>query len=91
MQLKITKVGVGAIFAVLVACSPIVQEARKAEREERIISNEMMLKTYPKSFRPGSPKYLERDFEAGADFICDEFENKYKKDFCAEPDINWRR
>lgn len=81
----------GAMLAALAACSPIAKEARKAEREERVISNEMMLEMYPKSFRPGSPKYLERDFEAGAHFICDEIQNKYGKDFCAEPDIKWRR
>lgn len=68
----------------------VVTEALKAEREGRIINNEMMAETYPSSFRPGEPPYLERDFEAGADFICDEIKKKRKRDVCAEADINWR-
>jgi hypothetical protein len=55
-----------------------------------VISNEMMLRMYPQSFRPGDPPYLERDFEAGADFICDEIKLKHKRDLCSEPEINWR-
>ncbi len=34
------------------------------------IDNEIMQLMYPESFRPGNPEYLERDLEAGADFIC---------------------
>lgn len=68
----------------------VVKEARKAEQEGRIINNEMMASTYPSSFRPGDPPYLERDFEAGADFICDEIKLKRGRDICAENDINWR-
>lgn len=71
--------------------SSIVKEAKKAEREGRVISNELMAEMYPSSFRDGTPPYLERDFEAGADFICDEIERKYKRDICAESDIGWRR
>jgi hypothetical protein len=57
----------------------------------RVISNELMSEMYPKSFSPGSPEYLERDFEAGADFICDEIKIKYQRDICSESEINWRR
>ena len=69
----------------------VVQEAASAEREGRIINNEAMLSMYSYSFRPGNPPYLERDFEAGADFICNEIMRKRGKDFCAEAGINWRR
>ncbi len=55
------------------------------------ISNDLMAETYPTSFKAGKPAYLERDFEAGANFICDEIKQKRKHDFCADPDINWRR
>ena len=55
------------------------------------ISNEAMTEMYPKSFRPGDPPYSELDFEAGADFICDEVKAKYDRDICSEPAINWRR
>ena len=54
------------------------------------ISNEMMSEMYPSSFRSGSPPYLERDFEAGANFICDDIKQKRHKDICAEGDIHWR-
>lgn len=79
-------------LAFTTACdSSLIREAKKAENDERVISNELMSEIYPKSFEPGSPKYLERDFEAGADFICDEIKIKYLYDICAEPQINWRR
>ena len=55
------------------------------------ISNEAMTEMYPKSFRPGDPPYSERDYEAGADFICDEIKVKYDRDICSESAINWRR
>jgi len=45
---------------------------------------------YPNSFSPADPPDLERDFEAGADFICDEIKQKRGKDLCSEADINWR-
>jgi len=35
-------------------------------------------------------RYLERDFEAGANFICDEIMIKRGRDICAESDINFR-
>jgi len=70
--------------------SQIVDEARKAEKGGAIVNNEAMTAMYPHSFRPGSPAYIERDFEAGANFICDEIAQKYERDFCAEPEINWR-
>ena len=83
------------LLPLIAACgvtdSSIVREARQAEEEGRIIDNEMMLSVYPKSYRKGHPKYLERDFEAGANFMCDEFRAQYGKDVCAEPEIKWRR
>lgn len=56
-----------------------------------VISNELMQEMYPDTFRSGDPPYLERDFEAGADFICDEVKNEIGRDLCSEPSINWRR
>lgn len=77
---------------VLSACdSSLVSEAKRAERDDRVISNEMMSSSYPRSFRPGSPPYLERDFEAGADFICDQIRVEYQRDICSEPEMNWRQ
>lgn len=78
-------------LALTAACdSSIIREAEQAERDGRVVNNEVMLKLYPQSFRPGSPQYLERDFEAGADFICDEIKAKYDRDICSESEINWR-
>jgi|JI6StandDraft_1071083.scaffolds.fasta_scaffold02959_16 hypothetical protein len=71
--------------------SSLIREAKEAEKEERIIDNELMHENYPKSFRKGNPQYLERDFEAGVDFMCDEFRVQYGRDICAEPEINWRK
>lgn len=71
--------------------SSLIREAKEAEKDGRIIDNEAMYQLYPKSYRKGNPQYLERDFEAGADFMCDEFRVQYKKDICAEPEIKWRR
>jgi len=82
------------VFAFVLASaweSSLVREARKAESDRRIIDNNIMQEMYPASFRKGYPVYLERDFEAGADFICDEIETHYGKDLCAEPKIKWRR
>lgn len=70
--------------------SAVVDEARRAEKEGEVVSNEAMQAMYPESFRPGSPAYLERDFEAGADFICDEIRARRGEDICSEPDIHWR-
>ena len=78
-------------LASMAACdSPLLREAKNAESEGRTISNEMMTQLYPKSFRPGEPPYLERDFEAGADFICDEIKLKLERDVCSESQIDWR-
>lgn len=74
-----------------VADSSLIREAKEAEKDGRIINNELMYGMYPKSFRKGNPQYLERDFEAGVDFMCDELRVKYKRDICADPEINWRR
>jgi hypothetical protein len=79
------------VFALTTACSSsLIDEAKRAENDGWVISNELMSANYPQSFRAGSPKYLERDFEAGADFICDEIKIKYQRDICSEPKINWR-
>lgn len=79
------------LTSALTGCgSEIADHARNAESEGSTISNEMMTAMYPETFRPGTPAYLERDFEAGADLICDEIERNHGRDICAEPDINWR-
>lgn len=73
------------------ACdSSVIQEAQRAESDGHLINNEAMAEMYPQSFRAGEPQYLERDFEAGANFICDEIKAKHGEDICAEYDINWR-
>jgi hypothetical protein len=78
-------------LALTTACdSSLIREAEQAEGEGRTINNEVMLGMYPQSFRPGQPPYLERDFEAGAEFICDDIKIKYKRDICSEPQIHWR-
>lgn len=83
-----------AILVALVASagcdSATVRKAAEAERNGEVIDNDIMAQMYPQSFRRGSPEYLERDFEAGADFICDEIKVKYRRDICAEPEIKWR-
>ena len=85
------KVSVILLALLLVACdSAIVDEARDAEADGRTINNEMMSVMYPETFRNGSPAYLERDFEAGADFICAEMLKKFERDVCADDDVNWR-
>lgn len=71
--------------------SSLVTEAREAEDDGRVIDNTLMQSMYPKSYRSGSPKYLERDFEAGANFICDQIRAEYDRDICTEPKMNWRR
>lgn len=84
-----------AVLLILPSCgitdSPLVKEARSAERDGRVISNELMAEMYPEDFVYGQPEYLERDFEAGADFICDKLERKYERDVCADPDVQWRK
>lgn len=79
------------MLALTAACdSNILKEAKHAEKNGAVISNEMMSAMYPQSFRPGTPPYLERDFEAGADFICAEIKLKYRRDVCSETEINWK-
>jgi hypothetical protein len=94
-NLKVPLIGLlacGLSALMLSGCGQgVATEAFKAERDGRIINNEMMTATYPSTFRPADPPYLERDFEAGADFICDEIKLKRHRDICAEADINWRR
>jgi hypothetical protein len=77
------------IFA-LFGRDTVMYETVIALKNGRIINNEIMSAQYPSSFRPGTPPYLERDFEAGADFICDAIEKKYGKYFCGRDGINWR-
>lgn len=85
-------IATNALAFLLTGCGQgVVTEAFEAERDGRIISNKLMTEMYPSTFRKGEPPYLERDFEAGADFICDEIKMKRKRDICAEADINWRR
>lgn len=70
--------------------SELVRDAQQAEEDGEVISNDIMSATYPETFKPGEPAYLERDFEAGADFICDEVERVEGRDICAESEIRWR-
>jgi hypothetical protein len=93
MLSRVTRVCVClAASTLLSSCkSSIVGEAIRAESEGEVISNQLMAEMYPKTFHPGSPAYLERDYEAGADFICNQIKLAYKRDICAEPKINWRR
>lgn len=86
----------GVIFSVILlsACSspsPITTEAENAEKDGRTISNDMMMSWYPNTYKAGSPSYLERDFEAGADLVCDQILYEYKRDICSESKIHWRR
>lgn len=74
----------------VVACSEVAIEAQKTKDDGRVVSNEAMVSMYPETYKPGEPQYLERDFEAGADFICDEIELKRGEDVCAADDIGWR-
>lgn len=70
--------------------SEVAREAQRADDEGKVISNTVMSAMYPNTFEPGDPAYLERDFEAGADFICDEVERLQGEDVCADPAIGWR-
>lgn len=79
------------LFLSIAACdSAIVDEAQRAEDEGATIDNAAMKAMYPETFRPGAPAYLERDFEAGVDFICDEIKAKHHRDICSESEIDWR-
>ena len=88
MRLRVAVIGSISFF--VASCSDVGQEATQAESEGRIISNEMMQVMYPETFKKGEPPYLERDFEAGADFICDEIEREFSRDVCADEPIKWR-
>ncbi|MEQ8557283.1 MAG: hypothetical protein RIB03_03110 [Henriciella sp.] len=70
--------------------SEVVKEARSADKQGRTISNDVMASWYPNSFRIGEPAYLERDFEAGADFICDKIKIEFDIDACADSRVNYR-
>ncbi len=75
----------------LTGCSsPVVTEAKRAEEDGQVISNDLMKQWYPNTYKPGTPSYLERDFEAGADLICDQILYEYKRDICSESKIHWR-
>lgn len=79
------------LFSIAACDSAIVDEAQRAEDEGATIDNDAMKAMYPETFRPGAPAYLERDFEAGVDFICDEIKAKHHRDICSEPEIDWRQ
>lgn len=88
---RVLKAGMILSVLLLAACdSAVVDEAREAEADGRTISNVAMTAMYPETFREGNPAYLERDFEAGADFICAEMQQKFERDVCADDDVNWR-
>jgi hypothetical protein len=83
--------GAGAAAVCLSLTEPsLVREARSAERDGRTINNEIMQSVYPEAYREGNPEYLERDFEAGADLICDQIRLQHRRDICAEQSIRWR-
>lgn len=91
MNAIVSRVLLTTLLAVLGGCGKgVMTEAVKAEWDGRIINNEVMGQTYPSTFKRSNPPYLERDFEAGADFICNEIKLKRGKDICSDPDINWR-
>lgn len=92
-RVLLTSFCLGAALVIAHACqnTELQQEARQAENDGRVINNDMMTATYPSTFKPGTPAYLERDFEAGADFICDEVKLKYNRDLCADEKIGWRK
>jgi hypothetical protein len=91
MDRVVSWIAITMISMTVIGCSDgVVAEAVTADREGRIINNQMMSSMYPNSFSPADPPYLERDFEAGANFICDEIKQKRGKDLCSEADINWR-
>jgi hypothetical protein len=88
---------VGFVFGIMVVVfwsevqeSELVREAVAAQKDGRTINNEMMRIMYPATFRDGNPEYLERDFEAGADFVCDEIRNRFREDMCSSSGIGWR-
>lgn len=85
------KLLIGTCAAIaLSGCDDVTSEARRASSEGRVINNNVMMQLYPETFVAGTPSYLERDFEAGANFICDELKMKRGRDICADSDINWR-
>ena len=68
-------IGVTVVFSWLkLHETRLVKEAISAEKDGRTVNNQTMEIFYPQSYRSGYPEYLERDFEAGADFICDEIQ-----------------
>ena len=89
-------------FALIIGCivgylfsqcmlSPVAKFAQQEAKEGRLILNEGWLVSEEEklAFKPATPQYLERDFEAGADYICDQFLIKTKEDFC-HTIIKWR-
>ena len=70
--------------------SPIITEAKKAEKDGQVILNDFMVESYPITYKRGSPSYLERDYEAGANLICDQILYEYSRDICSESKIHWR-
>lgn len=82
--------GIAAHFVwSLVSTSPIAKHAVATEQKGQLINNEIMTLFHPTSYRSGHPQYLERDFEAGADFICREVMSTYGLDVCSSQGINW--
>lgn len=70
--------------------NPVVQKCINAVKEKELISNDTMAIMYPHTYHKASPQYLEIDFEAGADFICDTIQYHYKTDICSTKEIHWR-
>lgn len=83
-------IGVTLIVGVTACDSQLIREAKEAEDKGATIDNDVMAAMFPQAFRRGDPAYLERDFEAGADFICAQIKTKHKRDLCSEPEIDWK-
>ena len=69
--------------------NPIVEQCAMSVKQGNIINNQLMLSMYPYAYKVGVPEYIERDFEAGANFICAAIKFAYGRDLCAEEPIHW--
>lgn len=69
--------------------NPIVEQCAMSVKHGNVISNELMLSMYPHTYKVGTPQYIERDYEAGANFICATIKHEYGRDLCAEEKVHW--
>src|SRR3546814_19244315 len=68
--------------------SPVVNKAKDAVNRDEIIDNQIMSEMYTQSFRPGPPQYIERDFEAGANFNGPGIKTNQTRTICADSTTN---